>query len=211
MLSIAFLSQKGGVGKSTLSRLIAREYAASGWRVKIADMDLSQATSTNWNRRRIAAELTPEISVEPFGNVQKALAMQDQDLVIFDGAPHATKQTLEIALKSSLIIIPTGVSLDDLEPAIRLAHELRANGIEKKKICFALNGVGESEAEIQEAEDYIAQAQYTLLAGYIPEKTAYRRASDQGKALTETKFDSLNTTASTLAQSIVNKINTIVS
>ena len=34
---IGVVSQKGGVGKSTISRLVAREYAAAGWTVKIAD------------------------------------------------------------------------------------------------------------------------------------------------------------------------------
>ena len=28
---IGMISQKGGVGKSTLSRLVAREYANAGW------------------------------------------------------------------------------------------------------------------------------------------------------------------------------------
>jgi chromosome partitioning protein len=37
---IAMVSQKGGIGKSTLSRLIAREYANAGWSVKIADLDV---------------------------------------------------------------------------------------------------------------------------------------------------------------------------
>lgn len=39
-LIIGCISQKGGVGKSTLARLIAREYANSGWNVKIADLDI---------------------------------------------------------------------------------------------------------------------------------------------------------------------------
>ena len=33
---IAFISQKGGVGKSTLARALAREAAVSGLKVKIA-------------------------------------------------------------------------------------------------------------------------------------------------------------------------------
>jgi len=37
---IAIASQKGGVGKSTLARLIAREYAQAKWNVKIADLDI---------------------------------------------------------------------------------------------------------------------------------------------------------------------------
>ncbi|MDJ1498806.1 ParA family protein [Cytophagaceae bacterium DM2B3-1] len=203
---IGVLSQKGGVGKSTISRLIAREYAAAEWKVKIADMDISQATCTNWNRRRMHAKIEPEISVEAFGNVSKAFAIADHDLVIFDGAPHATRMTLDIAKGVDLIIIPTGVALDDLEPSVKLAHELKANGIDKKKICFALNGVGNSSAEIEEAVNYIADAQYSLLKGAIPDKTAYRKASDFGRALTETPFESLNATAAQIVQSVVEKL-----
>ena len=51
-LQIGAISQKGGVGKSSIARLIAREYAVAGWDVKIADLDIAQATSTNWKQRR---------------------------------------------------------------------------------------------------------------------------------------------------------------
>jgi cellulose biosynthesis protein BcsQ len=33
---IGVISQKGGVGKSTIARLVAREYAAAGWQVRIS-------------------------------------------------------------------------------------------------------------------------------------------------------------------------------
>lgn len=38
---VSFVSQKGGIGKSTLARLVAREYANADWAVKIADLDIS--------------------------------------------------------------------------------------------------------------------------------------------------------------------------
>ena len=44
------------------------------------------------------------------------------------------------------------------------------------------------------------------LAGELPEQVAYRRASDEGRAVTETRYPSLNKRAEALAQSIVNKI-----
>ena len=50
---VGIVSQKGGVGKSTLARLIAREFAAQDWQVKIADLDVSQATSFHWRSRRL--------------------------------------------------------------------------------------------------------------------------------------------------------------
>ena len=44
---VAFISQKGGVGKSTLARALAREAAAGGLGVKIADLDTQQGTSVD--------------------------------------------------------------------------------------------------------------------------------------------------------------------
>ena len=50
---IAFVSQKGGVGKSTLARALAREAAYGGLQVKIADLDTQQGTSVDWHRTRL--------------------------------------------------------------------------------------------------------------------------------------------------------------
>jgi chromosome partitioning protein len=55
---IAMASQKGGVSKSTLARLVACEYANAGWSVKIADLDVSQGTSFSWQGRRLLEATT---------------------------------------------------------------------------------------------------------------------------------------------------------
>lgn len=209
-LIIGMVSQKGGVGKSTLARLVAREYAKASWNVKIADLDVSQGTSFNWQARRLQHSRDPVIPVERFGTVEQALkAATQHDLVILDGPPHSTAGTLKIAEASELVILPTGLSLDDLEPSVLLAHELVKKGIARHKIAFALCRVGESEPEINEARSYIDQAGYTVLKGDIPEKTAYRRASDEGRTLTETRFPSLNERSDLLAQSIVDHLTKI--
>src|SRR5580693_6886325 len=49
---VGVVSQKGGVGKSTLCQLIAREAAAEGKQAKILDFDVKQMTSTDWVRER---------------------------------------------------------------------------------------------------------------------------------------------------------------
>lgn len=210
-LILGVVSQKGGVGKSTIARLMAREYAAAGWNVKIADLDTSQATSYHWQSRRLHHKVEPVIAVEQFPNVDHALKFASSyDLIVFDGAPHATAATLKIAQQSDLLVLPTGLSLDDLEPTVRLAHELKKH-IDKSKIAFALCRVGESDSETQEASDYITTAGYFLLSGAIPEKIAYRRASDTGRTATETPYKSLNQKADELAQAIVDRINQLTS
>jgi len=209
-LLLGIVSQKGGVGKSTLARLVAREYANAGWTVKIADLDVAQGTSFNWQARRLQASLEPVIPVERFGSVDQALkAAAPYDLVIIDGPPHSTAGTLKIAETSDMTVLPTGLALDDLEPSVLLAHELVKKGVGRQKIVFALCRVGESEIEIAEARSYIEQAGYAVLKGEIPEKTAYRRASDEGRTLTETRFPSLNERSDILAQSIIDQLTKI--
>src|SRR4051812_36709350 len=116
-LVIGIVSQKGGVGKSTIARLIAREFAAQDWRVKIGDLDISQATSFKWRTRRLQNTVEPDVPIEQFGRVDQALKVAGQyDLLVLDGAPHATAATQQIARASDLVIIPMGLAVDDLEP-----------------------------------------------------------------------------------------------
>ena len=204
---ISIVSQKGGVGKSTVTRALAREYASAGWQVKIADMDISQATSTNWNRRRQHFQMEPVLSVETYGDPSRALKAEGFDLIIFDGAPNSDRQTLTIAKASDLIIIPTGPALDDLEPSIKLGHELKGKGIDKKRVLFVLNGTSGSEAETEEAINYINEAMYRLAKGAIPERITIRRAQDEGKAATETSFPSVNRKVAEVIQDIVNTLD----
>src|ERR1017187_8719970 len=111
-LLIGVVSQKGGVGKSTCARLIAREYAQAGWNVKIGDLDISQGTSFDWHVRRLQQNFTPTLAVERFGTVEQALkAKRHHDLVVLDGAPHSTAATRAMVDASTLAILPTGLSI----------------------------------------------------------------------------------------------------
>jgi len=89
-LIIGVVSQKGGVGKSTIARLIARELAAQDWEVKIADLDISQATSYHWRARRLQRAMEPDISIEQYGRVDQALKSAEHfDLLVLTG--HRTR------------------------------------------------------------------------------------------------------------------------
>jgi chromosome partitioning protein len=209
-LIVAMVSQKGGVGKSTLARILACEFAAQGWNVKIGDLDISQATSFQWRTRRLQNNIEPDVPVEQFASVTKALALADQyDMLVLDGEPHSTSKTKAIAEQSQLIVIPTGLSLDDLPPAVVLAHDLVKDGVPREKIVFALCRVGDSAFEIEEGRTYLQNAGYEVLPGAIPEKTAYRRATDKGRALTQTHYEHLNRRAEEVVQGIVDRISEV--
>jgi chromosome partitioning protein len=201
---IGVVSQKGGVGKSTLARLLAREVAAGGASVKIADLDIQQGTSFKWAARRAANGLTPEIRVETFVNVKTALSEAPAfDVYILDGAPHSSKDTRAIAQAADLVVIPTGQAVDDLEPSVLLAHDLVRDGVPRDRIAFALCKVSDSDREVKAARAYLDQARYTVLDGEVPFRTGFAMALDQGRAITETSFRTLTHRADRLAQSII--------
>jgi chromosome partitioning protein len=202
---IGFVSQKGGVGKSTLARGIGREAAAGGLSVKIADLDVQQGTSVNWYRRRLEAGIEPIFSVESFKTAAQALKLAPQfDYLIIDGPARASAATLEIARAATLIVQPTGSSVDDLEPAVLTFHELVRDGISRNILVFALSRVG-TDAEEIEARAYIKQAGYAVLDGSIQERPAYRQASNVGLSITETRYPQLNKRADALIQAMVDR------
>ena len=204
---IGMVSQKGGVGKSTLARLLARELAQVGMTVKIADLDTQQTTCTAWASDRAEADIMPEIQVQPFGNLRTAIAEAGRfDAYILDGRPHSSRQTLDVARAAHSIVIPTGQTKDDLRPAVHLAHSLTDAGIQPTQIAFALVKTTRSTAEHLAARTYLAQTDYTLLAGCLPVSTAYGIAHDVGKAATETPFRSLNDRAERLAQAMIDHL-----
>jgi chromosome partitioning protein len=208
MHTIACLSQKGGVGKSTLARLIARTYAGAGWRVKIADFNAKQKTSVDWVAMRQAGTISPEIAAETFIAVKPALA-QDYDLMVFDGKPDADTQTIDIAKAAELIVIPSSTSVDDLVPQVKFAHELRARGVPSWRIMFVLNKTGDSRIAIRDARDYLNQAGYDVAQGDLPFKVGYEMAQNTGRSLSESDFVTLSERADRMAQQIVDRLTKV--
>ena len=204
---IGIVSQKGGVGKSTLARMIAREFVAGGLRAKIADLDTQQQTCTNWAGRRAENAIEPKLQVQSFATVKTALREASRfDALILDGKPNASDQTIEIAQAADLVVIPTGQTVDDLQPGVILAHALRKKGIAAEKIAFAMFKTTGSGRENMAARQYLSDAGYTVLDGEVSVSTAYGSASDIGRAITKTFFWTLNDRAARLAQSVIDKM-----
>jgi len=136
---VGFVSQKGGTGKSTLARALGAVVAAAGLRVKIADLDPQQGTVLEWERIRKENSTSPPITVEAFDTAAEALASAENDeLLIIDAPAHANRGTLEIAAAATLIVQPSGASIDDLRPAVLLFHELVEAGIPRERLVVAL-------------------------------------------------------------------------
>ena len=208
---IAFISQKGGVGKSTLARALAAVCAQAELEVVLADLDPRQQTLVHWQKARTAQRVSPRLSVEPFDDVAEAIGRAEAcDLLILDTPGGVNDDTLSVARTAHLIVQPTGSTLDDLHPTVLLFHELVAAGIPKAHLVAALCRVLDDEEEAA-ARAYLEEAGYEVLAGFIPESRAYRTAHNRGRSLTETEKQEFNDRADALIEALLTKVAAITS
>jgi chromosome partitioning protein len=198
---VSFVGQKGGTGKSTLARAFAVEAAKAGTSVLIADLDEAQRTSLEWGQRRAANQFLPPIAVEPVPRLQVFSRAATVDVLIADAPGWADASTVWLAQGSHLTVLPTGAGVDDLNPTIRLTHELLDKGIADWRLAVALCRI-QTDAEAEFARSYLKQAGYTALEGLLREKKGYRDMQNEGHAITESPVASLAHEAFELIDSI---------
>jgi chromosome partitioning protein len=204
---IGVVSQKGGVGKSTLCQLIAREAASEGKAAKILDFDVKQMSSVDWVRARLEHDLEPAVEAEPTKDVRKSLKLnRDYEVIVLDGAPGTPKRTAELIGECDLIILPTGSSRADLVPTLALARRLADMKHGGDALYFALCRVM-TPAEAAEARTTIGAAGFTTLDGELIERPGYRQAQNFGRSASETAFPSLNVKAKRLARAILDRLD----
>jgi len=206
MTIIAFISQKGGVGKSTLARLLSVEATKKKIKTLLADCDHQQKTSYEWTQWRKENQILPAITSQVFNQVKDIWPLTKQyQLIIIDAPARTSQGTLEIAKKADLIIQPVGASRDDLLPALREFNALKAQGIKKDKLLFILNHLS-TPAEVLATQEYLTESGYPFAPFYLSEKASYRQAQSEGKSIGEVNYTSLRKQAQKLVSFILKKI-----
>ena len=195
---VAFVSQKGGVGKSTLARALATSAVRTGLAVKIVDLDPEQATITVWAQTRDRYEVSPSIKVDAFRFVKDALASaRGEEFVIIDTPGGISDAVAEIAAHATFLVQPTSPSVDDLYPAVLVFRALERVGVSRDQLSFAVcRTLADDEAS--NARAYLNELGFAVLTGSIPERLEYRTAMTQGRAITEASQEDLSNRANTL-------------
>ena len=206
MKIIAFISQKGGVGKSTLARLLATEATKKKIKTLLADCDHQQKTSWEWTQWRKENKITPAITSQVFNQVKDIWTLTKQyDLIIIDAPARTSQATLEIAQKADLIIQPVGASRDDLLPALREFNALKAQGINQNKLLFVLNHLS-TPAEVLATQEYLTESTYSFAPFYLSERASYRQAQSEGKSVGEVSYPGLKKQTQKLANYLLKKV-----
>lgn len=189
-------------------RLLAVEFTRPSWSVKVADLDTAQGTATKWKVRRDQAGLQPEIPVEKFRTVDRALREASRfDLVILDGPAHAEQGGKAMARASNLVLMPTGYSLDDMEAQVEAAYELEKAGIDGSKIWFVFCRAKGSDAEDTAARDYLRKARINVFTPVLPELPSIRQGHNEGRAASEVPFPKIQERAQALVQAVSDQLH----
>src|SRR5262249_7921725 len=136
MKVVAFASQKGGSGKTTLAGHIAVEAERSGHGpVALIDLDPQGSLSLWWKARAAGTLDLMETTEERLVGDLKILAERGMRLIIVDPPPAITAIIGRVVASCDLVVIPTRPSPHDLRAAgatVQLCDRL------EKPIVFAI-------------------------------------------------------------------------
>jgi len=182
----SFVGQKGGVGKSTLARVLAVAAAHQGHKVLIGDFDLEQLSCVEWSATRMRHSIEPEIEARAFKSLKKLRkTVEGYDLVVVDTRGLADELTEDVSKESDVVFLPTGTSMDDLRPTLALARRLAKTKTVSNKIVIVLSKTGRSDRLLEQAENTIAEAGFDMLNAIWPERDGFQADLDVGRAGSE--------------------------
>ena len=114
MLTIAIVSQKGGVGKTSLALNLAVAAELAGHAALIVDLD-PQASAAAWSDSREAkAPVVVSAQAARLAEVLTTAREHGAVLCLIDTAPHAEAPALAAARVADLVLVPCRASILDL-------------------------------------------------------------------------------------------------
>lgn len=115
MAVLSVIAQKGGAGKTTLSRNLAVVAASHGKRVLCLDLDPQQSLRAWWQAREADDIAMFDEDPAPFDLPRIVASTKDDfDLIIIDTPPAAPVWIGEVLSVSDLALVPVRPSPDDM-------------------------------------------------------------------------------------------------
>ena len=181
MRTIAFVSQKGGCGKSTLAACLAVAAQEAGERVFVLDMDPKKSV-VRWGSKRNDPHLPVEaVSAARLPAALIDLSKRNVSLVIVDTPLLESPRSLAAIKAADLSIVPARPATFDIWASEVTGRKLK---LMDKEFVFLLNQCPPVRQRVQEGIAAL-EAVGSLLRPHIAARANFLEAARTGKGVTE--------------------------
>ena len=186
MKTLAVISQKGGVGKTTLATALAVAAERDGRRAALFDLD-PQASATFWFDTR-EAETPAVASVQParLEHMLEAARQAGCGLAVIDTPPFAKDIAFEAAQLADFILVPTRPAVFDAKAVVRTLAMVKGYGKPSAVVLTFCQPFGSDAVDAAEA---IARIGAALCPTRIGQRVAHSRAQQTGLTAQEIEPD----------------------
>ena len=183
----AFLNQKGGVGKTTLSCNFATALAQDGARVLVIDADPQHGALT-WQAHRDVAPLFPIVGL-PTDKLHREIPTHaaHYDHVIIDAPPQVNTIARSIIRAADLILIPVQPSPHDVWSAKAVVDLIieAATFKENLKTAFVVNRKITNTAVGRDVFTALANYPFPVLPSAISQRVVFAESAAFGQSVLE--------------------------
>ena len=184
---VAFLNQKGGVGKTTLAVHIATAFAQRGRKVLLVDAD-PQGSSLDWSASRQIEPLFPVIGL-PTKTLHKEMPahLANYDDIIIDGPPRVNELARSAIIAADVVIVPIQPSPYDVWAAKEIVDLLSEAAVfkETQKSAFVINRKIVNTAIGRDVVEALASYQLPVLNAQISQRVTFAESATQGSTVLE--------------------------
>lgn len=178
---VAFINQKGGVGKTTLALNLAGEWAGKGKRVTLIDAD-PQGSALDWSQQRSRKGMARNTLHREAPELAR-----DADHIVIDGPPRVAGLMRSALLAADLVLIPVQPSpFDGWASAEMLALVAEARIYRPELTArFVLNRCAARTVLARETAEALADHDPPALAATIGQRVAFAAAAQSGRLVCE--------------------------